>query len=923
MTRFHCPELGRRLAALCALGILVAASPASAAYDGPEPIDLLDSKDLHREFALEGEFVHNVGELQINITNWGLIGSQPSRQATFSDAPSAMWPAGSGVDYLWSAGLWVGAVKSGVPLVSTGQFTPELLANPDDPLDTIYTTFQGAVGGARFPDPGEDDDGDGLVNEDPLNGIDDDGDGLIDEDFAAIGNQHFRAVLRDNTALAEESFPSHEPLDIQVVQETFQWENDNVDDFVGFQFTISNIGVSPLQDVYVGFFADCDIGARGASGVAEDDLPFFFDVGVRALDNSLVPLKVGVMYDDDGDAGQAPGFFGMLFLNHPTDPSGESAPEQVGITTFQTFSGQQTFEQGGDPNNDAERYELMSRIEIDSTPPLFEVGKRADFRMMMGSGPFTPVDTGEEVVVQAAFVVGEGPGGMLRNAAEAALTYFGAYFDRDIDPTTGVNGWETEICQEDFGPPSPSNPIFSLFQDCVDSTDLLGDNPPPPISENELDEDGCIYVDNDCDFEERRGADICNDETAQGIPEEDLAGCTGVAGKEFFVPWLVGLAPTAPNMRMWQTNNRVHVFWNNISEIVPDVRLQEVDFESYRVWRADGWDRPFGSSIENGPESRLWKLVAEFDKVNFFEDRREIRGGQVVQELPLGANTGLDVISYVPEQLREGTRLYEELQPAAELVSRILADPEFSFLGPTIDPSVFVRFIGENGELTPIGAEYPELQEWEGNYAAIDTHYWDQTGVKFYEYVDRSVHNGIFYFYSVTASDFLAEAQPGGGILPVGPGLAGDPQSNFGFATPFSDAQTSEERDQLGHDIYVVPNPATRESLAEFSQLNPNADDPHGRARDVQQLAGGTEYHQGLHSGGRSRADDSARWHRRERFGVLEPRFQERTGSGERDLSLLCGNGRQLVRPGDRSFRGRPLRGRRPEETGPWARRRS
>ena len=51
-------------------------------------------------------------------------------------------------------------------------------------------------GGKRYPDPGEDDDGDGLINEDPINGLDDDLDGQIDEDFGAISNQMFRATMR-------------------------------------------------------------------------------------------------------------------------------------------------------------------------------------------------------------------------------------------------------------------------------------------------------------------------------------------------------------------------------------------------------------------------------------------------------------------------------------------------------------------------------------------------------------------------------------------------------------------------------------------------------------------------------------------------------------------------------------------------------
>jgi len=100
--------------------------------------------------------------------------------------------------------------------------------------------------------------------------------------------------------------------------------------------------------------------------------------------------------------------------------------------------------------------------------------------------------------------------------------------------------------------------------------------------------------------------------------------------------------------------------------------------------------------------------------------------------------------------------------------------------------------------------------------------------VEFYEYVDTDVHNGIYYFYAVTASDFTVDQSKPNELVPTGPGLVGDPQSNFAFASPKSIAQTPEDRKANGANIYVVPNPATRQSLSEFSQLFPNADDPTG-----------------------------------------------------------------------------------------------
>jgi len=67
------------------------------------------------------------------------------------------------------------------------------------------------------------------------------------------------------------------------------------------------------------------------------------------------------VYDVDGDEGRTTGYLGVLFLGHTTDPNGEFAPRRVGVSTYSNFSGSASFEDGGDPTNDFERYELLSR----------------------------------------------------------------------------------------------------------------------------------------------------------------------------------------------------------------------------------------------------------------------------------------------------------------------------------------------------------------------------------------------------------------------------------------------------------------------------------------------------------------------------------------------------------------------------------
>ena len=252
----------------------------------------------------------------------------------------------------------------------------------------------------------------------------------------------------DNTRLAGELYPDHTPLNIKVVQSSYQWENDDADDFVAFEFEITNVGVATINDVYIGFFADCDIGALTRPGRADDDMAGSFNEAVRARDNSFVQVSAGYMYDDDADDGQAPGYIGIVFLGHDTDPTGRLAPRSVGLRSYNSFSGQAPFQQGGDPTNDDERYELMSEPHIDNNIP---AGKQNDFRFLISSGPFSELPPDGTLKFQAAIVLGNGLQGLKQNAAEAVLTWYGNFFNTDGDPQTGRLGRETKVCLSDYG----------------------------------------------------------------------------------------------------------------------------------------------------------------------------------------------------------------------------------------------------------------------------------------------------------------------------------------------------------------------------------------------------------------------------------------------------------------------------------------
>jgi hypothetical protein len=424
---------------LVSLLLAIAALVSPAAVEAREYSAVPDKEALsgiEQVLVMDGSNVHDVGELWTHVSNWGIFGSMPSTMMPFASAPSAEWPAGSGVEHLFISGLWVGALKGDIPAVSTAAVEWEFRPT-EDPIDIIYRSFEGAAGGARYPSEA-DDDGDGMVDEDWLDGRDNDGDGLVDEDFAAISDQMFSCWFTDNQSTTLMIYPDHEPLDLMVRQESYQWVEDRFDDAVGIRYVVENTGEETLEEIYLGFFADCDIGSRDQADYWEDDAVDYWS-GLVDTEYGMIQVRMAYSYDTDGDGGATPSYFGIVLLGHTVDSLGVTAPSSSGIHGVQIFTGVQPYENGGDPTDDFQRYEVMSLATIDRGV------EDRDFRVLISSGPFASLAPGETLEIHYALVAGNGLEGLLENAARAQRFFDGTWFDIDGDPATGPEGKETQV----------------------------------------------------------------------------------------------------------------------------------------------------------------------------------------------------------------------------------------------------------------------------------------------------------------------------------------------------------------------------------------------------------------------------------------------------------------------------------------------
>ena len=507
-------------------------------------------------------FGHNVGLVQVEVTNLGFLGNP------LDDGFNFGWRGG---EYLHVAGLWVGAIAAdNVPHVSTAtpdaydEFRPGL-----DAAATVYRSYEGAFGGDRRGITGRgDDDGDGRADEDFLNGRDDDGDGRVDEDYEAISQQMLVCEYSDDTIEAREQSPEHRPLHLGVRQRTFAWSTADANEFIGIEYTITNTGAERLRDVYLGFFVDADAGpkSRGgfysddAAGIARIDTVVVDPLGTGPCASMQVRLEMPYLSDvpDDGarhHGGDVPGYIGSLILGHTVDAHGARAPTSVGVRAIAQFSGEEPYPLG-DPDTDLERYDLLSGEVV---PNRHGVMQAHDYRWVMSAGPFPELPPDSSIVLQACLVVGDGYHGLVRNAVLAKRVFDGAHMDLDGDRLTGVNGRETCLTALPDGTPyvwrNPCDP----------------GGPPRRFAGTAC--DPSAYVDNDCNR------------------------CTGVYGRESPVRWIAAVTlpppetnvdPAARASAALVGDRSVTLLWDNVSELRADPALGKIVFEGYRLWRADG-----------------------------------------------------------------------------------------------------------------------------------------------------------------------------------------------------------------------------------------------------------------------------------------------------------------------------------------------
>lgn len=307
---------------------------------------------------------HNVGRIGLVVSNIGLFGGQgfwTIRDKYGNELIGLEYPIGSNVVFLSGVGLWVGAVVAGDTLVTTGYEPANEWFPTDEPGDTVV--IKSSLHTSPHYDP------DAVSEQDMI--------ASYQDDFWPVGN--------------------HTPLHLKVIQKSLAWSVSYLADFVFFEFTIISRNPQVLEDVFVGFWCDADVGyyAPGYTPSQGD---------IARFDKSRI---MGIMLDADGDDGRSTGRLGLRILKAP--------PTDHLRLTFGWVPAMVRLPWTGRDNPDKAAYETISsgRIMPDQLP-----GEASDTRFYFGLGPYW-MQQGDTLEFVLAVVAGSDDAQLAQNADRA------------------------------------------------------------------------------------------------------------------------------------------------------------------------------------------------------------------------------------------------------------------------------------------------------------------------------------------------------------------------------------------------------------------------------------------------------------------------------------------------------------------------
>ncbi|MBN1448234.1 MAG: hypothetical protein JXA28_09915 [Bacteroidetes bacterium] len=352
--------------------LLIAGQVALAQHQGAGPSSLRKSLDDD-----ESKFT-NVGSIRLTISNFGTIGHGFNK---WPFQPNCEYPAGSGIEHIFEGGLWIGAyTETGGPHVSTAAV--DVSSVRDVAAGFEYTNAVGVRTGERST--------------------------LADSRFFspdAVSHQDFVAEFTDSNRVipgTTTTIPDHEhPLKVSVRMETYAWNFSFAENFVIFNYTITNHSGGRLDSVYTGLWIDMVV--RNTNLTPPRGSAFFNRGGNGYVDS----LRLCYEFDVNGDPGFTDSYIGLAVLGTKPIQRFGIRPDGTDSLGAKVVFNSWQFRNTTDPiyfspENDRQRYEKMA-----SGLPRTEYSnlKAASNRsVLLSTGPFRSIEDGESVNIVFAVI---------------------------------------------------------------------------------------------------------------------------------------------------------------------------------------------------------------------------------------------------------------------------------------------------------------------------------------------------------------------------------------------------------------------------------------------------------------------------------------------------------------------------------------
>jgi len=284
------------------------------------------------------EKLTTVSNVRMTINNVGTFGNAFGGSYDVLGYSSAEFPANSGIEHMFEAGIWVGALIDGSNVAVSS---------------AAYDQTSGySPGRAGYEFTGE------------IGSVFEERSSLIDNpNYSpnAISHQDFVADFSDKNILVpgtQIQIVGHDnPMNLDVHFESYNWNYSFSDFMVICNYSVTNNGSSNLEDVYIGMWANevvrnTNITPAGQGGSG------FYDKGGNGFIDSL---SLAYCFDATGDVGNTESYIGHKFLG-AEDKNGFHHPSidsafKVNYQTWQFNSvGQPIF---FFPSSELQRYDKM------------------------------------------------------------------------------------------------------------------------------------------------------------------------------------------------------------------------------------------------------------------------------------------------------------------------------------------------------------------------------------------------------------------------------------------------------------------------------------------------------------------------------------------------------------------------------------